>query len=111
MCQMSMKLLAMFDQNPPHTLDKIVKKLITTKNALKNALDLDPKYQGHSRNQKLMTWGTKNMPPQKNLSRGCLSNWCDADEDANADSSKTICRPPSYGGGGVNDFTCCISQS
>ena len=34
MCQMSMKLPAMFDQNPPHTFDKIVKKLIT-KNALK----------------------------------------------------------------------------
>ena len=31
MCQMSMKLPAMFDQNPPHTFDKIVKKLITTK--------------------------------------------------------------------------------
>ena len=57
-------------------------------------LDLDPKCQGHSRNQKLMAWGTKNMPPQKHLSRGCLSNWCDAD----ADSSKTICRPPPYGG-------------
>ena len=26
MCQMSMKLPAMFDQNPPHTIDKIVKK-------------------------------------------------------------------------------------
>ena len=61
-------------------------------------LDLDPKCQGHSRNQKLMTWGTKNMPPKKNLSRGCLSNWCDDDEDADADSSKTICRPPPYGG-------------
>ena len=36
------------------------------------------------------------MPPQKNLSRGCLSNWCNADADA--DSSKTICRPPPYGG-------------
>ena len=35
MCHMSMKLLAMFDQNPPHTLDKIVKKRKTTKNALK----------------------------------------------------------------------------
>ena len=32
---MSMKLPAMFDQNPPHTFDKIVKKLVTTKNALK----------------------------------------------------------------------------
>ena len=70
MCQMSMKLLAMFDQNPPHTLDKIVKKLQKTL----SKLDLDPKCQGHSRNQKPMTWGTKNMPPQKNLSRGCLSN-------------------------------------
>ena len=38
------------------------------------------------------------MPPKKNLSSGCLSNWCDADEDADADSSKTICRPPPYGG-------------
>ena len=27
---MSMKLPAMFDQNPPDTFDKIVKKLITT---------------------------------------------------------------------------------
>ena len=35
MCQMSMKLPAMFRQNPPHTFDKIVKKLLTTKNALK----------------------------------------------------------------------------
>ena len=33
-CQMSMKLPAMFDQNAPHNFDKIVKKLITTKNAL-----------------------------------------------------------------------------
>ena len=31
MCQMSMKLPAMFDQNPPHTFDLIVKKLIKTK--------------------------------------------------------------------------------
>ena len=69
-------------------------------------LDLDPKCQGHSRNQKLMSWGTKNMPPKKNLSSWCLSNWCEADvdanaaadEDADADSSKTICRPPQYGG-------------
>ena len=53
-------------------------------------LDLDPKCQGHSTNQKPTTWGTKNMPPQKNLSRGCLSNWCDADADAK--SIKTICR-------------------
>ena len=62
-------------------------------------LDLDPKCQGHSRNQKL-NGEQKNMPPKKNLSKGCLSNWCnaDADEDADANSSKTICRPPPYRG-------------
>ena len=60
-----------------------------------------------------MTWGTKNMPPKKNLSRGCLSNWCDADADADADADvdavdadaeirKTICRPPPYGGVDIN---------
>ena len=53
-------------------------------------VDLDPICQGHSRNQKPMTRG-KNMPPQKSLSRGSVSNWCDADADANedTDSSKT----------------------
>ena len=35
-------------------------------------LDLEPKCQGHNRNQKLMTWGTKNMPSKKNLRRGAL---------------------------------------
>ena len=39
MCQMSMKLPAMFDQNPPHTFDKIVKKL-TTKNYKKHSQSL-----------------------------------------------------------------------
>ena len=33
MCQMSMKLPAMFDQNPSHTFDEIVKNLITTNKA------------------------------------------------------------------------------
>ena len=47
MCQMSMKLPVTFDQNPPHNFD------------------LDLKCQGHSRNQKLMTWGIKNMAPKK----------------------------------------------
>ena len=45
------------------------------------------------------------MPQKINLSRGSLSNWCDADgdpneeADADADISKTICQPPPYGGG------------
>ena len=61
MSQMSMKLPAMFDQNSPHTNSE---KLITTK--MLSKLDLDPKCQGDSRNQKIMTWGTKNIPPPKN---------------------------------------------
>ena len=67
-------------------------------------LDLESKGQSHSKNQKPMPWGTKNMPPKKNLSRGSLSNWYDADADADAnanadaDMSKTICRPPPYRG-------------
>ena len=62
-------------------------------------LDIESKGQGHSKNQKPMPWGTKKHASQKNLSRGALSNWCDADadENADADSSKTICRPPPYG--------------
>ena len=81
---LSMKLSDMFDQNPPCTSDKIREKPILI----------------HSKNRKPMPWGTKNMPPKKNLSRGSLSNWCDvdADADADADISKTICRPPPYGG-------------
>ena len=65
MCQMSMsmKLPAMFDHNLPRTFDKIEKKLIITKTLSK--LNLDPKCQGHSRNQKLMSWGTKTCHPKK----------------------------------------------
>ena len=39
---MSMKLSAMFEQNPPHAFDKIVEKHITTKTAFK--------CHGHSKN-------------------------------------------------------------
>ena len=40
------------------------------------------------------------MPPKKNLSMGSLSNWCDVDAEADADAAitKTICRPTPYGG-------------
>ena len=67
MCQMSMKLPAMFDQNPPHTFDKIVTKLIPTKTLSK--LDLEPKCQGQNDQG-----NKKHMPPKKNLSRGSPSN-------------------------------------
>ena len=75
---MPIKLPAMFDKNPPHTIEKIVKKLITTKKTL-SKLDLDPKCQGHSKNLKISIWGIKNMPPLKQRSRDSPSNWCATD--------------------------------
>ena len=48
MCQISMKLPVMFDENPPHTFDKIVENRLQQKTLSK--LDLEPKGQGHSRN-------------------------------------------------------------
>ena len=77
MCQMSMKLPEMFDQNPPNIFEEILENKITTKMLWK--LYLEPKCQGHSRNQKTMIWGTKNMAPQKKFEQESLSNWCDVD--------------------------------
>ena len=65
-----MRLPAMFDQNPPHTLDQIVGAHIPMKNDLK--LDLEPKCQGHSKNVKISIWGTKNMLPLIQRSRDPL---------------------------------------
>ena len=56
MCQMSMKRPAMFDQNPPHTFNKLGKNTLQQKTLSK--LDLEPKCQGHSSKQKTTTWGT-----------------------------------------------------
>ena len=64
-------------------------------------LDLKSKGQGHS---KVNVLGNKKHASQKNLSKGSLSNWCEADEDedgiedADMNISKTICRPPPWGG-------------
>ena len=60
-------------------------------------LDLEPKCQGHSRNQNDPRH--KKHATQKNLSMGSLSNWCDADTD----SSKTIFG--THPMGGKNDTT------
>ena len=38
-----MKLSAMFDQNPPHTFDKIVERIIATKNTPR--LTLSPQFK------------------------------------------------------------------
>ena len=65
MCQMSMKLPAMYDQNPPHTFDKITSGKTDNNKKMLSKLDLQPKCQGHSRNQKTMTWGTQTCRPKK----------------------------------------------
>ena len=67
-------------------------------------LDLESKGHGHSKNQKPMPWGTKNMPPKKNLSRGSLSNWCDADADTEADISKTMRHRRPHPTGGPHNY-------
>ena len=54
---LSMKLFDMFNQTPPHTLDKIMAKLVPIKNDFK--ADLQPKGQGHSKKQKIITQETK----------------------------------------------------
>ena len=74
---MSMKLPAMFDQNPPHTLDQMVGEHIPLK--IISNLDLEPKCQGHSKNLKMSIWGTKSMPPLKQRSRDSPRNWCATD--------------------------------
>ena len=61
---LSMKLLDIFDQTPPHTLDKIMAKLVPIK--MVSRLDLQPKGQGHSKKRKDNNPGNKNMPPLKN---------------------------------------------
>ena len=54
----------MFDQNPPHTFDKIVEKLITTKNSSQSlTLSLNVKVKAEIKRQ--MNSGTKNIPNKK----------------------------------------------
>ena len=50
MCHLSMKLFEKFDQNPMYTSNKIVVKHISVKETLLK-LDLEPKGQGHSKQQ------------------------------------------------------------
>ena len=64
---LSMKLFDMFDQTPPHTLDKIMAKLVLMK-----MLDLQHKGQGHSKKQKIITSKQKHATSKK-LSTDSLS--------------------------------------
>ena len=61
-CDKCLKLPAKFDQNPPHTFDKIVENRLQQKTLSK--LELDPKCHGHNRNQKTKTLKTKTCHPK-----------------------------------------------
>ena len=70
MCHLCMKLSNKFDPNQMYTSDKIVVKHISVKETLLK-LDLEPKGQGHSKQQKNKQ-GNKNIPPFINRARLCL---------------------------------------
>ena len=80
MCHLSMKLSDKFDQNQMYTSDKIVVKHISVKETLLK-LDLEPKGQGHSKQQNNMK-GNKNIPPLNKQSKALLSN-CSATDESN----------------------------
>ena len=86
---MSMKLPAMFDQNPLHTFDKVMKKLNKKRS---QSLTLTPNVKVIAE-PKANDLGNKKHATQKNFGRGSLSNWCDADADEEADAP-----PPPTGG-------------
>ena len=67
-----MKRFDMFDQTPPHTLDKIMAKLVQMKNDLKAS----PSAQRSRSEQKVKDniLGNKNMPPLKKIEQGFPSN-------------------------------------
>ena len=77
MRHLSMKLSDTFDQNPPCTFDKIRENSFQRKTL--STLGLESQGQGNCKNQKPMPWGTKNMPPKKNLSRDSPNFWCPTD--------------------------------
>ena len=69
MCLLSMKLSDKFDPNQMYTSDKFVAKHISVKEPLLK-LDLEPKGQGHSKQQNNKQ-ENKNIPPL-NRARVCL---------------------------------------
>ena len=66
MCQMSMKLPATLDQNPPHTFDNTGKTDYKKKCFQSLTFSLNIKSLQKSKDNDL---GTKNIAPPKNLSR------------------------------------------
>ena len=80
MCHLSMKLSDTSDPNQMYTSDKIVVKHISVKETLLK-LDLEPKYQGHSKQQNNKQ-GNKNIPPLNKWSKALLGN-CSATDESN----------------------------
>ena len=68
MCHLCMKLSNKFDPNQMYTSDKRVVKHISVKETLLK-LDLEPKGQGHSKQQNNKR-GNKNIPPLKVYTEG-----------------------------------------
>ena len=60
-------------------------------------LDLDPEGQGHQWKMISIQLGSYFGAPKKKSSRGCLRVRPDANANADANRSKTICRPPLKG--------------
>ena len=60
-------------------------------------LEFDPKGQGHQWKMISIQLGSYFGAPKKKLSRGCLRVRPDANANADANRSKTICRPPLKG--------------
>ena len=75
MCHLSMKFSDKFDLNQMYTSDKIVAKETLLK------LDLEPKGQGHSKQQNNKQ-GNKNIPPLNKQSKALLGN-CSATDESN----------------------------
>ena len=72
MCHLSMKLSDKFDSNPMYASDKMVVKHISVKETLLK-LDLEPKGQGHSKQQNNKQ-ENKNIPPLNKQIKDALSN-------------------------------------
>ena len=60
-------------------------------------LDFDPEAQGHQWKMISIQLGSYFGTPKKKLSRRCLRVRPDANANADANRSKTICRPPLKG--------------
>ena len=80
MCHLSMKLSDKSDPNQMYTSDKIVVKHISEKETLFK-LDLEPKGQGHSKQQNNKQ-GNKNIPHLNKQSKALLGN-CSATDESN----------------------------